>query len=353
MDNNQNNNNNTPKKKWYFSWWFISIMVFFLSIIGALAYNQIMGGSDGINSRIAQRNVNKRIRDADGQTADMNFRLDSMETIRNKLKSQFGDNFGNIDANKTDKYLTKEYGEKGNLLIGNGFIVSADMKPKDVNNARIEIATVVEKDKYVGLPQKLVIADYREGTYTAKSNKYNFGAAYVASDSSWFKVDNHDVSSPAIIVDTISSYGTKTQKDRDQITTPSKYAPIIMFVKAGKDDTLQSILDIAKSITVKEKRAGQLDLAFSSTTDDINTNQQKLKAMSAVINIGANSKANLEQKVFPYSLVPIMFQIDAREYLAKDGKPEAIPNLTLNVNGKDYNMTFYKNSVAPNVSLNN
>lgn len=306
-----NNNNNNQKKRYYQRAWFWMLMVVVVSFVGAITYNLALGGKAGIQHHRIMMKYNHQIHETDkiaGEKA--NFKIDSLETVRSKLKHKLGvSNLKNVKYEKIDKALHELYGDQQVDLIEQGLLVSVNMTPSQQSDMATEIAEQVKSPNLVvGIPKYRLTSDILTGKYTSHKTAINMASnntmMVLQSDETeaWQKIKGHSVSSPQItnlptnwirknVPDGLRGNGTMTG---------------IVWVKAKDGDRMSDIENVALALKFK-------NLTNNNTAQLLNTSQKEQKVYKefTLLNSINSFNSNYQNlKVLGGSYIPVVFSLD-------------------------------------------
>ena len=330
-----NNNNNQQKKKYYQRAWFWMLMVLILSFAGAITYNLALGGKAGIQHHRIIMRYNRRVHQTDKVAGDKaNFKIDSLETVRAKLKRRLGvSNLKKVPYSKIDSTLHQLYGDKQVDLIEQGLLVSVNMTPGQQADMATEIAAAVhDPNLVVGLSKHYITSDILTGKYTSKPTAVNLVSSNEITvlqsneTEAWQKVKGHSVSSPQIAnlpTNWIRTHIPDNLRGNGRMTG-------VVWVKAEDGDRMRDIENVALALHFKV-------LNNDATAQLLNTSQkeQSIYREFTLLNaIHPFSKNYQNLKVLSGSYIPVVFSVKSFE-LPSNQKV----NTTLD--GQSYTLSLY------------
>lgn len=306
-----NNNNNNQKKRYYQRAWFWMLMVVVVSFAGGITYNLALGGKAGIQHHRIMMKYNHQVHETDkiaGEKA--NFKIDSLETVRSKLKHKLGvSNLKNVKYEKIDKALHELYGDQQVDLIEQGLLVSVNMTPSQQSDMATEIAEQVKSPNLVvGIPKYRLTSDILTGKYTSHKTAINMAAnnnmMILQSDEieAWQKVKGHSVSSPQI-TNLPTNWIRKNVPDG---LRGNKTMTGIVWVKAKDGDRMKDIENVALALKFK-------NLTNNNTAQLLNTSQKEqrtYKEFTLLNSINPFNSNYQDLKVLGGSYIPVVFSLD-------------------------------------------
>lgn len=329
------NENNKQQKKYYQRTWFWMLMIVVLSLVGALTYNLALGGKAGIQHHRIIVRYNRRVHQTDKVAGDKaNFKMDSLETVRSKLKKKLGvSSLKNIDYAQLDKALHQLYGEKQIELIENGYMVSVNMTPSQQSDMATEIAEQVKDPKLVvGMPKHRITADITTGKYHSVHNGVQLMATNPVTilqsnqTEAWQKIKNHSVSSPQITTLPNNWIRTKVPEGLKRNNTLTG----VVWIKANNGDRMRDIENVALALRFK-------NLENNNTAELLNTNQKEQRIYKAFTLLNSLHPFNSDYrnlKVLGGSYIPVVFSL-------KPFNLSSDQTATVTLNGQNYTLDIY------------
>ena len=330
-----NNNKSNKKTKIYKHWSFWIILIIALSLIFAFAYHFLLGGNIGVSEKKREIHTYLKVKETNYQLKRNlhNQSMPSASVIINDLKQHFNTNdLSSLNPAKVYQYLIKKYGSAKANLIMNGAVVSINMTPFQEQQTEIEIARGLNlPNTIVGLNQKYISNNILTNKLTDQDGAIQLGQCFQPDTVTWAKIDNHSVSSPSVLMNSISYIGL-TGKLMNELSQPLPASPVIVFIKANQGDTLDNIKDVASQIKIKLDNT-QLDYAYHGFSNNqlskIEAQNKQWTLAACVIN---NFNINKNDEVFNGSLIPVMFQITDQQF--NDHNIDA--SIPLTMNGHQY-----------------
>lgn len=354
---------NKKQKKLYKKPWFIILMVIIFSLFGAIGYNLFMGGSDGIFTHKIQSQQNRRIKVADNaisKSTNGKISMPSYETLSKELQNNLHEkSMQKITGNKFDEmtnYIDKKYGKKVTSLFLRGKIVSANMTPSQQQNVEIDIAKSLDKNDFVGFPQKDIRVDIDDGHIISKNYMIDLSNSYYdrsfQNQNGYTKVNNHKISSPVIFNIPSNFYGIKNDEILDKVSKKiGNVSSLIIFVKANDNDDFKSINDFTEKLQVS---VNNIDSKTPVQMNNTVTQNQK-QFNSLIINDNtmkgnpfSTTKLIQDKNIFPNSIVPVLLSVPNEALTLHDGTPNK--NISVKINGTIYKLNYYSDG-SPSINL--
>lgn len=276
-----------------------------------------IGGKVGVNE--IKNNVKEELKIQKGnhEARKENRKFISYEALKDELTKHFeSEDLSMVNISDIDKYVEKNYPEQADL-INNGIIVSTDMNPTELSSTKVEIVRELNQDdKYkdylIGLPQRSVKVNIKSGKIQSKPTQVEMGNLVSPNAYGYTKINNHEVTYPSMLLQTISIYGS-TPALKEKMEEPLQEYPVLVWVKANKNDTFKDLKETINQIKIKVFST-QAKKAFEGVSDnEMSEMQSKLKEYLFFDFFVKNFEDKIpddDMKLYEDSMFPVLFMVN-------------------------------------------